>query len=100
MKTKIKNNEWKSYDNGAFALKVRCEGVHYTMKFAILESGEYNVQVWDEWSDLTLDESFTSIFGMFNRLCEYFHCTIVKFAETMEIVDNAMKGIFPEASAE
>ena len=91
MKTKINNEEVKKYGDGSIAIKIRCEGVHYTMKFCRLQSGKFNVQVWDDWCDLTLDESFISIFTLFNRLCEYFHCTIVKFQETLPIVDEALR---------
>lgn len=91
MKTKINNEEFKSYGDGSIAFKMLSKGVHYTMKFCKLSSSnEFNVQIWDDWCELRMELSDKSIFGLFNQLCKLFGCTIVKFQETLPIVDEAL----------
>lgn len=106
MKTKIKNNEWKVFGDGAFCLKMRYEGEHYVLRFSqyIKDHDEtktfFGCAIKDDWGEFVDSFEDTSLFGLFNQLCGHFKCTIVKFQDTLPIVDNAMKGIFPEASAE
>lgn len=106
MKTKIKNDEWKVFGDGSFGIKMRAEGKRFILHFSqsIQDHDENKIvficNVKDDWGCEVDTYEDTSLFGLFNKLCEKFKCTIVKFQETLPIVDNAMKGIYPEKSEE
>ena len=95
MKTKINNEEFKNYGDGSIAFKMRAKGVHYTLHFFnfgenTVEGLKYNVQIRNDWSDLEADLLDKTLFGLFNKICKFFGCTIVKFQETLPIVDEAL----------
>lgn len=98
MKTKINNEEFKSYENGSIAFKMLSKGTHYVLRFSKRTStqNENNVEteyvcfIFDEWCELRADYTDKSIFGLFNKICKFFGCTIVKFQETLPIVDEAL----------
>lgn len=96
MKTKINNEEFKNYGDGSIAFKMRAKGVHYTLHFfnfdaSTDEGWKFNVQIRNDWSDLEADLLDKSLFGLFNQICKFFGCTIVKFQETLPIVDEALR---------
>lgn len=94
MKTKINNEEFKNYGDGSIAFKMRAKGVHYTLHFSKFTEHDgadfYGCEIRDDWCDLCEDLKDKSIFGLFNQICKFFGCTIVKFQETLPIVDEAL----------
>lgn len=94
MKTKINNEEFKNYGDGSIAFKMLSKGVHYTLHFSKFTEHDvetsYGCEIRDDWCDLCEDLKDKSIFGLFNQICKVFGCTIVKFQETLPIVDEAL----------
>lgn len=94
MKTKINNEEFKSYGDGSIAFKMRAKGVHYALHFSKFTENDvadfYGCEIRDDWCDLCEEFKDKSIFGLFNQICKFFGCTIVKFQETLPIVDEAL----------
>ena len=98
MKTKINNEEFKNYGDGSIAFKMLAKGVHYVLRFskktvALTENETetaYVCYIFDEWCELRAEYTYKSLFGLFNQICKFFSCTIVKFQETLPIVDEAL----------
>lgn len=98
MKTKINNEEFKNYGDGSIAFKMRAKGIHYVLRFSkkTISPTEnetetaYVCSIFDDWGDVRADLGDKSIFGLFNQICKFFGCTIVKFQETLPIVDEAL----------